>query len=80
MICRYSNREISAHIDPSIPVECPHCNAIRKISKTKVWTDMFVYPAHQEVDSFRPRRRYHLEDGVWSIVEGEEDGWSTKET
>lgn len=69
MRCQYSGMEIAAHIDPSLPVECPVCGAIRKIPGKHVWSDMFKYPSHKEPDGAVSRRRYKCINGVWKIVE-----------
>jgi hypothetical protein len=69
MQCSYSNSEIVLSIDPSIPVECPECSAIRKIPGKQVWSDLFIYPAHEMPDVSRERKRYKRINGEWQLVE-----------
>ena len=72
MQCSYGGREIAASIDPSVPVECPQCGAIRIVPRRGVWDDMFVFPVHKEVEGgARARRCYRLHvSGNWEIVNG----------
>ena len=67
--CNFSGKEVAARIDTSLPVECPECGAIRTIPRRHVWSDMFTYPSHTQVNFVRPRRRNARVNGVWKIVE-----------
>lgn len=69
MRCQWSGMEVRARIDPSIPVECPECGAIRRIPGNHVWSDMFIYPPHDEPENRRLRRHWQRVNGVWTIVE-----------
>lgn len=66
--CSFSGMDVAAHIDPSIPVECPECGAIRTIPSKQVWSDLFKYPSHKQADFVRQRRCYRRIGGTWQIV------------
>lgn len=71
MSCRMSGQDCSGRIDPSIPVKCPACGAIRKIPGKSVWKDGFRYPYHPSLEGEgQPRRHYEHVDGQWKVMEG----------
>jgi hypothetical protein len=69
MPCPFSGTEISLSMKIPLPVECPMCQAVRRIPTRHIFPDMVIYPSHDQPDSFRPRRRYKYVDHTWTIVE-----------
>lgn len=73
--CEFGGTEVMTRIDSNIPVQCPVCGSIRKIPMNRVWSDMFVYPAHSQPETLRTTRCYkRMDNGAWKIV-----NWMPKE-
>lgn len=72
MRCHFSGEEIYISIDPSIPVECPDCGAIRTIQGKYIYSDMIKYPSHNKADMVRVRKCYRRVNRSWILEEGGE--------
>lgn len=81
--CSYGGGRVYLTIDPTIPVMCPNCTAIRKINKAQWKQDAFIYPRHDAItNTTSTASTYYKFDkgrGWILVINGEEKELSYEE-